>query len=510
MITAAFLATAMAFVPDFAGIALPIQEEFDLSIDEASGLQYYPELAGLLLVFVAAALAIRWGRRVVMVSAAMSFTLGALLVSLAPGVGVLVFALALVGMGSVTLTVVGLSLINVTFTTTQSRGRAFGVVAALSPLLALVIPNLSATLSENLGWRMVPLIWACGGAATAVFALLGAPARETKPVVGEMVTPALAGLALASFCFMSSTLASPNALTLVSLAVCLASVGVVVVLMRYQSTAGLDLRILKTRSGIRAASAVVLIWCVGLTFYISIFLQFRYDYGVAAATAVITVTEVAGIAGSLAFGALAGRWGAQRAALIAVGSAGMLCLILALASGTDKPWLIVALTALVAFPSSGSIGPVTEFLLNHAPEDGSDGGSAVADAASNVGFVAGGALLSIIIFSGFTHSLTTEIQSRGYDAIRSGSIAQDIRNGTSSEDIVAREEATDPRIRDVLISDAATINSAQAAGLRIMGVSFAVVFVAAGLLILPGIRRRGSLHVVPPVSQPDRSAPQTS
>ena len=488
VIATAFLATAMAFIPDFAVIAVPIQDEFSLSSDDANALQFFPVMAGLLMVFVAAALAVRLGRRMTLALASAAFGLGAMIMVGAPGFGTLVVGLALVGIGSVITTVVGLSLINVTFAVGSSRGKAFGVVAALSPIIALVVPNVSASMSAQFGWRFVPLLWAGAAALLLILSVACVPGRQPRSDAGEWVTPVLAGVALAAFCYAATTLDAPGPPTVIALATAGLFGGMLVVALRRQSAPGLDLRVLGSPGGIRAALALMLIWSVSLTFYASVFLQFRFDYSVATATLVLTITEVAGIAGGLLFGFVAGRLGAQRAALVALGSAALLSLGLSAVATTADPWRIVMLASLVAIPSVGSTGPVTEHFLNHSPKDGSDGSSALADALSSVGFVVGGTIVGIVVFSGFASSFAGGLEQRGYSPERAQTIAAEIRGGVSSADLVARDGTLDPRLREVLLDDPDTISGAQESALGIMGLAFCVSFGAAAILLLPGSR----------------------
>lgn len=492
VIVIAYLASAMTFIEGttVATMVVPIQRDFGLSVDEANNLQLLPEMAGLLIVFAAAALAVRLGQRTVLLAAASAFAAGSLLISVAPNPGILMLAQTLVGMGTVTLAVLGLSLINTTFSDGAARGRAFGVLAALAPVVSLVMPNLSAIICDTVGWRVVPFLWTALAAVLLVLTFVWAPGRTERPNGGEMITPLLAGLALASLCLAFTTLSAPSVVTGVALITSVAAALAVAFVMSRRQSPGLDLRTLRTRTGKVAAAVLILLWSVNLIFYINLFLQFRYDYGVVTATLALTLCEVAAVAGGFFFGSLSSRLGSVRAGTIALACASVLGLGLVVVSVVPSPWLVIVVAMLINFPTVGAIGPITQNFLNQAPEDGSEGASSMADALSNIGFVAGGALISVVVFAGFSSSLSTGLQDRGYAATTAESIATEIRGGVNSREIVARDEPTDPRIRDALTEDSGAVAQAQTFALGIFGWAFALTLGAAALLMLPEWRRR--------------------
>ena len=110
LIVAAFLACAMTLVAEATSeyMLMPIQSDLSLSADETNRLALLPDLAGLIAVFLAGALAVRFGRRSLVIVGALVFGSGAVLVALAPNVLVLMSGRVLCGLGSVTLSVLGL------------------------------------------------------------------------------------------------------------------------------------------------------------------------------------------------------------------------------------------------------------------------------------------------------------------------------------------------------------------------------------------------------------------
>ena len=506
MILTAYLAISMTFLEGaaFQSMAIPIRDEFGLSLDAMSTIVVFPELAGFVLVFGAGALAYRLGRRLVMAGASTTFAVGAILLALAPGAGVLTIARVLLGAGTVTMAVVGLSLINVLFASSRSRGRAFGVAAAVNPVIAVVMPNVSAYLAENVSWRIVPLIWLVAAVLLFVLSVLCLPHQPSGEARVELLTPLLAGVALASLSLASTSLTPPGTLTAIALATGVAASAALIVALRRTTTPGLDLSAFRSAGGIRAGLVIVLVWCVSLTTYINLFVQFRYNLTAVTSALLLTICEIAGVVGALAFGHIASRIGAQRAALIALTSGAVLGIGLIMVAGASSPWLIITVTALVSVANIGAIGPITEYFLDRADKSASDSTSSIADALSNIGYVAGGSIVSIVVFSSFAMSMTNLLQERGYPPERAQAIAADLRGGTFAQDLVARDGASDPQLQKVLIDDPTALDTSQSDAVRVLGVCFSITFGGAALLMLPGIRRRASLHGAPAEPLPDR------
>lgn len=431
LIASAYLAIAMTFIAEGAynAMALPIQVDFGMTVEASNLLRAVPETAGLAVVFVAGALAVRFGRRTMMVFASSAFAVGSALMSLAPSAEVLIVARSISGLGSVALTVVGLSLIHLTFTDSERRGSAFGVVAALTPAVFLIVPTLSGLVCDTAGWRVVPALLAILAVVLLVLARTSVPVGGSKPAATEMVTPTLAGIVLSALCVAVSSIVERGPLTPVAVVITVVGTVLLVVLMRRLPNPGLDLRTLRTPGGLAATTAVFLVFCVTLSFYISVFLQARYAYGVTHTALLISLCEIAGIGGALAIGRLAGRVGSRRAAVLSLSATAVLSLLFLLIPATSSVWLFIGIAVLVSFPNLGSFGPVTEHMLDLAPQDGSDATSALQEAAASLGYVIGAVLIVFVAFNGFEASLSHRLQTRGVSAPDAQAIAADLRSG---------------------------------------------------------------------------------
>jgi hypothetical protein len=95
-----------------------------------------------------------------------------------------------------------------------------------------------------------------------------------------------------------------------------------------------------------------------------------------------------------------------------------------------------------AFPSVGYSAPpccipLTNAVMNHAPEGEDGSASAFRSAAANVGGAVGVVVMSTIVFTTFSAALTSTLKSEGLNTQQSAKIAERLRNGASSEDVSA-------------------------------------------------------------------------
>lgn len=155
-------------------LALPsIQREFDAS---TSSLQwtvsaYSVVLASLLIM--SGSTADRIGRRRVFQTGVVVFTLGSLLCSVAPNVGLLVAFRMVQAVGGSMLNPVAMSIITNVFTEPPERARAIGVWGAVFGVSMALGPVVGGALVDAIGWRSifwvnVP-IGVAGGLLTALF-----------------------------------------------------------------------------------------------------------------------------------------------------------------------------------------------------------------------------------------------------------------------------------------------------------------------------------------------------
>jgi MFS family permease len=496
VILTAFMASSISLAAEATSeyMLVPMQTEFHLSVDETNSLALLPFTGGLLVIFAVGALAVRFGRRAVLIAAAVSVSIGSALVALAPSAPFLMPGRLLCGLGTVAMTVMGLSLINVSFSEPTHRARAFGALGALTPAVFIVAPTLSAVVSSTLGWRFVPIIWLAGSLAVLALTLVSVPGREARPTSGELVTPLLAGVALTAFCAAVTSLVDDGAVavTVSALLIAVSSAVLVGVLLRRMTSPSLDLRVLHRPGAILAAGAILMALAVNISFYVNLFIQYQYDLPLPATSMLLALPEIGGIIGSLGLGALAGRIGPGRAATIALASAAVLPISMFAISPASPVWLLITLTVLVYVPAAGALGPLADYFLDFAPGDGSDPASSVQHAVTQLGFVLGGLAVGFFAFTGFQQTLTNELTDRGFASERAHEIASEVRGGVMVSELVDRARVNEPDLHEVLVNSS-NLDQARVDALHTAAASLAVASgLGAGLLAASARRKRAA------------------
>ncbi|HEY2715913.1 MAG TPA: MFS transporter [Solirubrobacterales bacterium] len=181
-------------------VALPsIQDDFDTSI---SGAQWTIDAYTLVitsLLLLAGSTGDRIGRRRTFQIGLLSFTVGSLLCSLAPGLGWLIGFRMLQAVGGSMLNPVAMSIITNVFTEPRARARAIGWWGGVAGVSIASGPLLGGLLVQLLGWRSV--FWInvpVGLAAIALAARFVPESRAPHPrrldPVGQLLMIAMLGL----------------------------------------------------------------------------------------------------------------------------------------------------------------------------------------------------------------------------------------------------------------------------------------------------------------------------
>ena len=114
------------------------------------------------LILVAGWLSDRWGRRRVLLTGLIWFTLASVLCAAAPGIRWLIAARALQGIGGALMTPASLAIIEATLQP-GDRTRAIGTWAGFSGVSAAIAPFVAGWLLEARSWRWIFLINVPGG-----------------------------------------------------------------------------------------------------------------------------------------------------------------------------------------------------------------------------------------------------------------------------------------------------------------------------------------------------------
>ncbi len=182
-------------------VALPsIRRDLSASL---SGLQWTIDAYTLVLaslLMLSGSTADRLGRRRTFQTGLVTFVLGSLLCSVAPGLGWLVAARVVQAVGGSMLNPVAMSIITNVFTDDRDRARAIGVWGGVVGLSIALGPVVGGLLTETVGWRSifwinVPIGLAAIGLAARFVPESRAPrARRVDPVGQLLVVVTLAAL----------------------------------------------------------------------------------------------------------------------------------------------------------------------------------------------------------------------------------------------------------------------------------------------------------------------------
>lgn len=468
-----------------------MQVDLGFAMDTGNAVMLIPEIGGLALVFVAGAMGDHLGRRRMIVAGATVFALGALLVTIAPNVGLVATGRALEGAGSVVTAIVGLALLSDTYVAPRQRSLAFGASASIVPAVFIVAPIVGSWITEHGSWRLVSALWIAAGAATAVAARLLLPADPARTRI-ELVTPLLGGLVLAGVA-LACTMFGMGGVTpaLITLGATAAAGVALAIAMRTVRSPGLDLRIPRSPTGALTLIAIMVANAVNLLFFTTLLLQYRYDVSIIALALVMIPVQIAGVAGGFAGGALMDRIGVVPAAVGMMLLAGLVALLaIPFGQGTSI-WIAVGMASLYALFDTANSGPLTARVMNLAARDGEGGAAAHREAWSSVGTAIGGIVAGILIFGSFHSALVDNLVDRGVPAATATAISESVRDGAVAADVARTYDLPPKALTDVTSREQPVLTGAHFDAYAMTGLATAVTYaVAAGLLALSSVTER--------------------
>ena len=488
-VATAFLAMVAAYVTlsSFEFVLVDMQLDLGFSTDDANSLAYTPAAASLLVVFIAGALADRWGPRRLLVIASLLFTMGAVLVGVAPSTTWVTVGRTLDGIGGVTMAIVGLSVINSTVKEPARRARVFGIYAAVTPAVFMFAPPVSALIVESFGWRAGVIPWVILGVCTLLATIAFVP--ESVPGSGgELVTPLLAGLVLAGIALGMTSLPTSRDFAMASLAVAASSLAILAVAFRRMSAPSLDLRWCRGRGMYVLLIALAVTSMPNLFFYTNLMLQYRYSVPLVFIALLLIVPQAFAVAGGLLSGPVSARIGPERAAAGALAVSALMCLGTLVVTAQSPIWVPVLALTLSAAPIAFVVGPMTDTLLSRAPEGASGMASSMRKATWTLGGVLGGALIGALSFGAFQTRLTEILEADGVNFDEAILISREIRDGAVVDELAAR--LSDPIAREALVAKGPALVEAQSYSFAVMGLLSAGIYLVAAVLMFIYLRRR--------------------
>lgn len=394
-----------------------LKEDFSMTSNETVVLSQVSFGSCLLVVFLVGALADRLGDRLVLMVSSGIFCFGASLFAVAPNDKALIVGQAVCGIGTIAMAIIGLSILNKNYSDPSQRAKAFGLFAVITPVVAVVSPLFASLIIAHLGWRSVTATWIVLGLAVFFLAKNSLPKSNDQSERIELLTPTLAGIALAgialTFSFLEiefdSSAHSPAAL--ISFVVGAMALILLVGSLRRIPMPTLDFRSLRPRGALPIVMALFVVNAVNFFFYTFLMLQYRYHQTLLETAVFLIAPNITATFGAVAGGRLTARWGSAQVALYSLLAASFFSLTALAVSAESSAWLPVAVLCIVAFPIGAGVGPVTQTFMELAPADGAASASAFRNSSVNLGGAIGGLLVGAVIFSEIDASTAQNIEA---------------------------------------------------------------------------------------------------
>ncbi|MEZ5114632.1 MAG: MFS transporter [Candidatus Nanopelagicales bacterium] len=417
----------------------PMMATFDSEEGTSSLLRQVPNIASLLVLFVAGVLGAWLGERRTMVIGGVVMAVGNLVVMVAPTYPVVIVGLALEAAGTTVLAVVALSVIGARIHDEGARASAFATFTMVSPAVYLVLPVLAGVLLEMVTWRAVAGIWALAAVAAVVASLRLIPAGDGGPR-RELLTPLLAGVVCLAVVQAISNMhvdGSVSVATVVRLGVAAVGIALLVWAFRRLPSPSLSLAALR-RGGVVLLLVVVALWCfTQLWYYMTLAFEYVFGLNVFWTAMAMVPAQLCAVVGARAAGRMVQRRG------ITFSGAALLCgtgvsLALAVAVNVDSPlWWAIVVTCLYSMFTVAAGVPLTNAIMDSAPPGEEGSAAAFRSAAINIGLVIGIAIVSSFVYTAFTTSLAGQFDAAGLEPGQAADIAEDLRDGAASEEEAA-------------------------------------------------------------------------
>ena len=410
--------------------------DFQATSSEEAVCRQISSIASLFVVFIAGVLGPRLGERKVIMASAAIFILGSLIVAAAPSMAVVTLGLLIANVGKAVILVVALALLTAKIQDQDGRATAFATISTAVPIAYLVMPIVAGALVSGVGWRSVALIWAlCGLAAMGAAARL-LPKDGVSQETGEMWTPALAGVVLATGVeFVSVMSEGGQALEAAGMGIVSAcALGVLFVVHRRMKNPSLSLAPLRQGGVLLLLCIVILFSFTNLYYYNTLLYEICYGYSALGAAVLMIPTQCGSIVGAIAVRKLLQKRGVTFTGAVMMALMGLM-MMLAATVNLDSPlaWPVV-LVSLYALASVGAFVALTNAVMNLAQPGEEGAASSFKTAASNIGVTLGIALMTtVVVFTG-TVTMRGEMTSSGETETDASQAAWSILEGTEPVD----------------------------------------------------------------------------
>ncbi len=366
------------------------------------------------LVIAAGSLSDRFGRRGALVFGLAVFTLASGLGAYASTAGELIAARAVMGLGAAFIYPTTLSILTTVFVERKARAAAIGIWGACSGIGMVLGPLAGGALLQSFWWGSIFLVMAPIGLVA-----LGLTAAFV-PTSRDPETPALdkSGLILSCLAFgiLVYTIIEAPASGWGSTRVIAGFVAAVVLFVSLYvreikaRTPMLDVRLFRDArfSAACGAMTIATFTLMGLTFLLTLYLQFLKLYSPLETGLRFIPVAVGMVIGSILGGKLAVQWGSR---VVITAGLGVLTLLFVWFTGesNDTGSAVLALQMTLIGVGLGTVGvPATDAIMRVVPAAKASVGSAMNDATRLLGGTLGIAIVGSLFQSLYTHHLIGE------------------------------------------------------------------------------------------------------
>ncbi len=379
----------------------------------------------------------RFGRRKLMLGGVVVFAAGSLLGALAPNVGVLIGARAIMGIGAAASEPGTLSVLRHLYPDERERARAVGIWAAVTGLALACGPVFGGTIVGAAGWRGV--FWF--NVAFAAVLLLVTSRFVPESADPEQARLDLPGLLLGALAVGAATFAIIEGETSgyrtawvdVLFAVAAVAAVVFIVVESRAPSPMLDLRYfrLPAFSSALAVAFAVYFGIFSIFFFTALYLEEVAGYSGYRAAGAFGPMAAALIAGSL----LAGRWVARRGARLPMTAGCFIAAFGILLTRHYLPthpsfWPLTWSLALAGLGFGIAIVPVTAAVLALVPAEHSGMAASASNTSRQLGAVFGVAVLGALVNAHLTSDLGARLRTLGIPANFQSIVIHAVENGT--------------------------------------------------------------------------------
>ena len=463
-------------------VFVPIVTSLHATETQERLLRELPGIGGLLAIFVAGALVMKFGGQRCLKWAGLLMVIGYLITCVAPSTAMVIAGLLAAYVGKAAVLVIVVSVLGSSIRGKGARATAFATWAMLGPGVSVALPIVAAAVVEAFGWRWVAVIWLIGGVLVIISAYTLIPAdRGAGSQRQELWTPVLAGVVLVGLVQVASLATEAGILStpvVVALGVTVVTLIVLILLMRRLPNPSMSVSAIRGGGAAMVILVVLLVPFANMLFYGTLGAQYIYGLSALAVSIFFIPIQLAGVAGARLAGRLVKARGITFAGTATILATAVVC-FLSVAQTTTTP-IIVPLLVLMVYSAcaSGTIGTLTNSIMSSAAKGKESDASAYRSAAMAMGSSLGAVFLSTIVVSIMAASISNQSSTAGLDPAQSAQIANDLREGATSGDAASQYSVPLTNVDEVELF----MQQAYLGGFWAQGVaSGTVLLVAAGM-----------------------------